>query len=297
MKTRKRTSKSKNRSSSKLSMIYGRLCRESRLSFLLYYAKTSIIHIAFEAVLTVLYIAPLIIYPECFDPDQATPLSIFFGRVLLSCATIFTFIICTYSALLFVCCIFVVLFYKDSSFDFWKEVRRVSFVGIFLGFVLYIIGGFLVSRNPDVFAGMKTPYLLLQQENFIWVMIIVFGGFWAVLSFLRLFQFNKKADAALSASFDESVCCQSINRQSLFFSISSKVAQIVIICIVGVFLLSTMRLIPQTEESFNYYNLILVIYFAVFSTYATLCYKLEISHNFPGISICTNKTCPNRRLK
>ena len=261
---------------SKLELIYMLICRNDLLGFLLFYFKISIVHIAFEAVFTVLYIAPLVVYPEGSQTISAISLSDFFGNVMLTSAFVFTIIIALYIVILFIWCILVIWHCKPNRFSFWIQIRRITFFGIIVGIIVYVIGGIIVSRFPDVFAGIKVPALTTHQKNSILIRIIFLGIIWAIQSYLRYMRINKnmfKTQNSIDFSC-KNENAKPVNENALFFRMLSIVFQAITMCIIVLLLISSYKHIPYSKD-----------------TFVTICYKSEIANEYPGVGVCCNKSC------
>ncbi len=254
------------------SMLKILLKKQDYFDLVIYYSKVSIIHIAFEAVITILLVAPQVLYKHSVTKDTLY-LSHFFGRVLFNCATIFIVVVTIY--LLFL--LLVVLSVKvrnNVTDDIKQKITILSIVGMACGLIIYFIGGLLVANYPDWFAGIEVvvPFPSLVKTSIV-IRTIGIGSTWAILSCLRLFRLRRIVGKLV---LDE----DSSTNESSIFRLKCIILHVLIMCIIAWLLIRSLKYIPI--DDFDYYNLILVVYFGVFSTYSTASYKLEIHGKYPG---------------
>ena len=251
----------------KIDKIYSSLKQEHTLDLVLYYFKTSIIHIGFEAVITVLYVAPLVLYSASVS-QQAVSLPLFFGKVLLQCSLIFSIVVVAYLFSLFLYILISLIKIDVAKIEIFKHIRKVSWFGIIAGIIVYFAGGVSVANHPEWFSGMESIKLSSTEMYKVAIRITVIGLIWAFQSTMRY----KRVATIIRKPVTKSV----------YTKLQSVTVQIFVMCVIAFLLLYAFKRIPSPSEMFDYYNLLLVIYFSVYSAYVTACYKLEIKGQFPG---------------
>lgn len=253
----------------KADKIYLILKEEHALDVVLYYFKTSIIHIGFEAVITVLYVVPFVLYSDAESLRQTFSLPMLFGKVLLNCALIFSIVVFGYLLALYVYIMISLRQIKGTEVEIYKHIRRISFFGIIAGIIIYFAGGITVANHPGWFTGME-PVDLSPAEMFkVGARITGLGLIWAFQSSVRY----QRVKYIIKRSTSKSV----------YPRLKSVTAMAFVMCIIAFLLLYAFKRIPTpSSEMFDYYNLILAIYFGIYSAYVTVCYKLEIREGYPN---------------
>ena len=252
----------------KICVLYTALQNKDTLDAVARYIKASIVHIGFEAVITVLYVAPFVLYSSAGSVQGVIPLSTFFGTVMLNSALIFAGVVLLYLFSLFLYISFSVTSKECHELDIEKHIERLSSFGIVIGALIYCAGGITVAYNPEWFAGTKPIVLSSQEMTHVSVQVTIIGLIWAVQSTMRY--------CRIAAIINQSP------GDTLPIRIKNIATQVLVLCVVALFLLYSFKQIPTSIETFDYYNLILIIYFGIFSAYTSICYSLEINGKYPG---------------
>lgn len=260
------------------SMLKLLLQKQDYFDLIIYYSKVSIIHVAFEAVIAILLVAPQVLYNQSVT-KEALSLSRFFGRVLFNCATIFIVVVAIY--LLFL--LLIVLAVKvpqNAKGIINRNITILSLIGTALGLIIYFIGGLLVANHPNWFAGIEVVTTLspMEKTNIV-IKTTGIGLTWGFLSCLRMLRIVPIVGILSSGEVGEEVVGRANNASSIV-RLKSIILQALIMCVIAWLLIRSLKHIPM--DDFDYYNLILVVYFGIFSTYSTACYKLEIHGKYPG---------------
>lgn len=246
------------------------LQKQQALSAVINYIKTSVFHIAFEVVITILYISPQVLYSSAQSDIECIALSLFFRSIMQKCALIFSIVVFIYTLILY----FVVAFChrkyemgeENEGIDF---IKRKSKTAIVLGVLAYIILGLAVGLFPSWFTGIEIGKLSTMEQGFIIIRIIIAGNFWAVLSYIRL----QRIIAFLGKKTSDEIMKARLN---------NIVAQGIAICCAAICLVLSFQKIPIFLPEFELYNLILIVYVGIISAYASISYNLEVKGKYPN---------------
>ena len=285
----------------KLSESYGYLYVSNSINFVLYYIQINVIHIVFEAILTVLYVAPMVVYSDIYCIENDLELSYFFSRVMLTCANVFLIVTVGYILFLLICCYAAIALRKLNAQNGRECLSFIIIAGILGGILTYTIAGITVSINPSSVAGLELPPPSLRQQNLIIFWIIESGMVWAIQSTFRFLRINwqdamphtqKIYSNNLNTIILYNNTQKMLNKDALRYRCIGTIVQGIGFCFIVLHLISAIKEIPYVENNgsdfFNYYNLILLVYFTVVSSYITTITKLEIVGNHPGFNICTD---------